>query len=227
MSFRSPSPPRPRRGTRGGYRIPGMTHGSAPEPEPTSTAGTAGADTPQDSHAQGPAEETGARAGFAAGYAEGLAQGRAEAAAEMQPAIDSLRRLREQLEAPLVSLERQLAELVTDGALHLARHVLRAELAASPDKVAAVVTEVLAEAGAARSAGQSLRMRVSPDDLACVRNALGETDVALEPDGDIARGGAEVVLAADGTDTVHRIEWDARLETRWSEIAACLALPGD
>jgi len=204
-----------------------MAHTAPQEPAPGGPETRDGTPEPEIARSQERAVQEGRQTGYEDGFAEGLRAGREAAAEELRRALAALERLREQIEAPLISAEKRLADILTEGALHLARHVIRAELSADPGKISAVVREVLEEAAAARTAGQSLSMRVNPADLSRVEPIADEIGVDLEGDPEIERGGARVTLADSDANTVHRIEWDARLDTRWSAIEASLMPPGE
>lgn len=151
--------------------------------------------------------------GYTAGEAAGFAAGEARAAevtAQRAAALDGMIR---DLAAPLAELDRELVESVGELALLIARHLVRRELKASPGEVVGVVRESLRHLPVA---SRGTRLRLNPDDLDLVRDALAlgneEMDWRLEADPLVSRGGCIVETETS------RI--DATVETRLNAIAS-------
>lgn len=148
-------------------------------------------------------------AGEAAGYADGEARS-ADVTAQRLRALDGMVR---ELQAPLAELDRDLVESVGELALLIARHLVRRELKAEPGEVVGVVRETIRHLPVA---SRGTRLRLNPDDVELVRDALalGNEDLGwrLEADPLIARGGCIVETETS------RI--DASVETRLAAIAS-------
>ena len=111
------------------------------------------------------------------------------------------------------------ASLARSAAL-MARQVLRAELAATPEHVAEVARDAV---NAVLMSARQMVVRVHPDDLALVSQGASEVLQArggrLVADAGVSRGG--VVIDSD-VGTV-----DASIESRWTQAAAALGSPAD
>jgi flagellar assembly protein FliH len=147
---------------------------------------------------------------FDLGRREGLEQGRREIRAQVarvEAIIQSLAR-------PLERMDDRLMEEIAALALAIARHLVRREIKADPGQIMAVVRQA---AGALPSSSRRVRLYVSPQDAAIVREhltALPERDGAwqLIEDPALERGGCRI-------ETEHsRI--DASVERRLAAIAA-------
>ncbi|MEW6583718.1 MAG: FliH/SctL family protein [Actinomycetota bacterium] len=105
--------------------------------------------------------------GFEAGYAAGIAQAQADAHAEVHDAVQALRHVVAALEQRIADIEQASAPAAAAFAVEVAARVLRAEVAARPERVVEVVR------GAMRRAADRERIvvRVNPADLAACRDA--------------------------------------------------------
>jgi flagellar biosynthesis/type III secretory pathway protein FliH len=144
------------------------------------------------------------------GYAEGFEAGRAEAHADLKPAFaalsDAVERLREHEAAAADAVEAQAAEL----AVQIAEKVVAGALEVEPERVLDVVR------GALRAIVERERIviLVNPEDLAIVREGMGEIagqlggieHVDVQEERRVARGGT-VVRTTIG-------EVDARIATK-------------
>ena len=123
--------------------------------------------------------------------------------------------LLQSLGAELGGLQQDMARTLAIAATHLARQIVRSELATRPDLVAAVAQEAI---DTLLLSAQHITLRVHPDDHPLV--ALGAADVLaargarLLADAAMARGG---VLVESDIGVI-----DATLETRWRRVAASL-----
>jgi flagellar assembly protein FliH len=144
----------------------------------------------------------GRREGHAKGHAEGYAQGRTEGLAAGLPA--ALRRADSELAGAVLAL-----------ALEVARQVVHRTLRAEPEWVLPLVQDLLHAEPALQG---EPRLLLHPDDVALVRNSLGnELQAAgwqVRPDETMSRGGCRVQSATG--------EMDASLETRWKSVTAAL-----
>ncbi|PKO55338.1 MAG: flagellar assembly protein FliH [Betaproteobacteria bacterium HGW-Betaproteobacteria-19] len=162
-------------------------------------------------HAEGYAEghasglSDGLEAGRTAGYAEGKARAETEAA--------RLKTLADNLDQALAQLDTEVAEDLLALSIEIARQVLQHTLAAHPDGVADTVRSALAQVTQAHA-----QIRLNPDDLALVREHLGEQlshgNHRLIEDSSIARGGCRV--EASGA------QIDATMDTRWRRVLESL-----
>jgi flagellar assembly protein FliH len=164
--------------------------------------------------------------------AEGRAQGEAEArgamaeqAAALQSAADALRAAWGQLAAPLAAKEQDLAELVTELAFLLARHITGVEAATHPAVLQNLVTRLITEAAAERGPRQTLILRLHPADQAHLAAAISPETATLLADDTIAQGGARLEIITPDGDPIDKIEWDATLDSRFDAIRTALGLP--
>jgi flagellar assembly protein FliH len=123
---------------------------------------------------------------FEQGYAEGERTGKQMGEAM----VESIRKRYEKSVVELAAAHRQMAQLMEEEtvrlALEIARKVVQRELALDPDLVAALATVALK-----RLAGhQSITLRVSRNDFAGVRDAIGLVNpaVTVKEDATLERG---------------------------------------
>ena len=125
--------------------------------------------------------------------------------------------LMQSLAGELDGLQQDMARTLAISATHLARQIVRAELATRPDLVARVAQEAL---DTLLLSARHITLRVHPDDHALV--ALGAATVLaargarLLGDGTIARGGC---LVESDIGVI-----DASLDARWRRAAAALGI---
>ena len=169
--------------------------------------------------------------GEADGRARGEAEGRrlaqaAQAAndAAVALAVSALDMAWQQLIAPLAQKEEAVAELVTELAFVLARHIVDLEVALRPETVRPLVEGLVAEAGHTRGAQQSIVIRLHPEDHTLLAPCTTIEHAHLLADTQITRGGTIVELIAAGGDPIDKIEWDATIETRLASVRAALGL---
>lgn len=164
------------------------------------------------------------------GRAHGAEQGRAEAKAATEAArhaaISAFHAATRQLEAPLAGLEDDIAEMVTDLAFILARHIIGAELQTNAESIRALVSQLLREAASERNPGRNILVRVNPEDEKTLQNEDQPENTKLIGDASITRGGAIIEITSP-RDPVEKIEWDATIEARLAILRNGLALPGD
>jgi flagellar assembly protein FliH len=117
--------------------------------------------------------------------------------------------------AQMDNLQQDMANAVAAAAVALARQVVRSELAARPEQVAAVAEEALETL---LLSARHVTVRVHPDDHALVAQGAAETLAArgarLLPDAAVTRGGC---LVESDIGII-----DASIETRWRRAAAAL-----
>ncbi len=162
--------------------------------------------------------------GREAGLAEGRKAGEDETKSALQSAALALRDAWAQLDAPLAKKEQDLAELVTDLAFELARHIIGSEVTASAAGLKKLVVELVQEAAAERRPGQSILVRLNPADHAAIISVADIENVNLFADPKISRGGALLEIFAPGAEASDKITWDATIEARIETIKAALAL---
>lgn len=161
------------------------------------------------------------------GYDHGAARGRADAKAETKAAllaaISAFQEASRQLEIPLAGLEDDIAEMVTDLAFILARHIIGIELKSTPESIRALVTKLVREAASERNPGQNILLRVNPEDQKTIQNEAPPENTIMIGDPSITRGGALIEITSS-SDPVEKIEWDATIEARLRILRNGLAL---
>jgi flagellar biosynthesis/type III secretory pathway protein FliH len=130
----------------------------------------------------------------------------------------------EALAQPLSTLKSDLAEAVADGAQHLARLLVGAAVEIDPQALTGVVAGILEEAAEADAGGAMLRIHVPPDAVSMVTELIKPHEVEVIADEQLAPGDVRATLSQTSGDPAHRIEWDARLETRWEATRKALGL---
>ena len=166
-----------------------------------------------EARAQGRAE--GQREGLAKGRAEGHAEGLASGLAAASAHAEQLLAVAASLPAALRRAESELADAILTLALDVARQVVHRTLRAEPEWVLPLVQDLLHAEPALQG---EPRLLLHPDDVALVKNSLGnELQIAgwqVRADDTLARGGCRVQSASG--------EMDASLETRWKSVTAAL-----
>lgn len=158
------------------------------------------------------------QAGYQDGYRDGLValeSFKQSFAAQMATQLGTLVA---GFDAEFAQLEQQIADTVARTATALARQVVRSELAARPELVAAVAAQAVE---AVLLSAKHIRVHVHPEDQALV--AQGAADVLaargarLIADTSVSRGGCRV------ESDLGRI--DAGIEARWAQAAESLGQP--
>jgi flagellar assembly protein FliH len=155
------------------------------------------------------------QAGYQDGYRDGLVALDSFKQAFAAQMTAQLGALVASFDAEIARLESQIAEGVAASATALARQVVRDELAARPELVAAVASQAVE---AVLLSAKHIRVHVNPDDLPLVQqgaaDALAARNARLMPDAAVSRGGCRI------ESDLGRI--DATIETRWAQAAAAL-----
>src|ERR1700740_2899767 len=110
--------------------------------------------------------------GRAAGEQAGHAAAHAETASLAAPAIKALQEAWTQLGAPLRQREQEMAGLVTDLALQVARPIIGVEVSVQAEGLRTLVAQLLQEAAAERTAQQRITVRLNPADHAVLEPLL-------------------------------------------------------
>lgn len=190
---------------------PGSFGGAEAAPGPAADASRAPA-TPADTAAQLQAAR---QAGYQDGYRDGLVALDAFKQSYAQQVTAQMGTLAGAFRERLDQLEAGLAGQVAEVAIALARQVLRSELAARPETVAAVAQEALA---ATLVSAQQIGLHLHPDDHALVSTHAGEALAArgarLIPDAALSRGGCVVETEVGVI--------DASIEARWRRATAAM-----
>jgi flagellar biosynthesis/type III secretory pathway protein FliH len=139
-------------------------------------------------------------------------------------AVTALDAAWQQLIAPLAQKEGAIAELVTELAFVLARHVVGLEIALRPDSVKPLVDGLIAEASCMRGAEQTIVIRLHPEDHALLSPCTMIEHAHFLADAQVTRGGTIVELIASGGDPIDKVEWDGTIETRLATVRAALGL---
>ncbi|VTU33361.1 flagellar assembly protein FliH [Variovorax sp. PBL-E5] len=160
-------------------------------------------------------EAEGRQDGWTQGHAEGHTAGLATGLAAASAHAEHLRALAATLPAALQRAQSELADAILTLALDVARQVVHRTLRAEPEWVLPLVQDLLHAEPALQG---EPRLLLHPDDVALVKNSLGnELQIAgwqVRPDDTMARGSVRVQSASG--------EMDASLETRWKSVTAAL-----
>lgn len=135
--------------------------------------------------------------GFAAGHSDGFVQGQREgleaAAAQCQSQVERLQAILRCLAAPLESLDEEVERSLAALAVAIARQVVRGDLTIRPEQILLLVRETI---DALPIAVRNVRLHLHPDDLALVRESLGEeienAQWVMREDATVDRGGCRV-----------------------------------
>lgn len=165
--------------------------------------------------------------GRQSGEQQGRAAARAETEAAMQSAVSAFQQAKRQLEAPLASLEDDIAEIVVDLAFRMARHIIGVEVKSGNASVRPLVAQLVREAEAERNPGQSIVMRLNPDDEKTLESQDRPENTRIIADASISRGGAIVEIVVPDGDPIEKIEWDATIEARLAALRDSLAMRDD
>lgn len=170
----------------------------------------------------------------AAGRAQGEAEARSAALAEqatqeaaVNAAVSAFGAAWAQLSAPLAQKEKELAELITELAFMLARHIIGVEVTLNAEGVKLLVDALLTEAARERGAQQSIVIRLNPEDHAVLEPYVRIDHAHMLADTHVARGGTIIELIAPGGDPIDKVEWDAQIETRLETMRSALSLGDD
>ncbi|MDP3824025.1 MAG: flagellar assembly protein FliH [Burkholderiales bacterium] len=186
-------------------------------PEPSASTARAAAEPPR----QDPAELLAAQlraarqSGYQDGYRDGLValEGFKQSFASQTTAQIGL--LVQSLSAGMNGLQQDMARTLAICATHLARQIVRTELATEPARIAMVAHEAL---DTLLLSAQHITLRVHPDDHALVAQGAAEVLAArgarLLSDVSMTRGGC---LVESDIGVI-----DASIETRWRRAAAAL-----
>jgi len=157
------------------------------------------------------------QAGYQDGYRDGLVALDAFKQSYATQTSAQIGALVQSLGAEFDGLQQDMARTLAISATHLARQIVRSELATRPDLVAQVAHEAI---DTLLLSAKHITLRVHPDDHAFV--AAGAADVLaargarLLSDAALTRGGC---LVESDIGVI-----DATLETRWRRVAASLGI---
>ncbi len=145
--------------------------------------------------------------GFATGWEEGKTQAWQEHAPQWQENVQKLQRLLAALEANYRTLPEQLGPAVVSLSIEIARAVLQQELGESASRH----TQLLVERLLRETTVRPLTVRLHPEDLTLVSEAVQISDgVTLQPDPSIEPGSV-LIEHPD-------LAIDAQLSTRWRRV---------
>lgn len=160
------------------------------------------------------------QSGYQDGYRDGLAgleEFRHSFARQVALQLDTLTAA---YQHELDALQQHLARAVAGAAEQVARQVVRSELAARPEHIAALAQEAI---DTLLMSARHITLRVHPDDHALVAEGVGEALAArgarLVADAALTRGGCAVDADIGAV--------DATLQTRWSRAVAALGRDAD
>jgi len=155
------------------------------------------------------------QSGYQDGYRDGLVALEGFKQSFAHQATLQVGQLVKAIGSQLDAMQQEMAEALAATALALAGQIVRSELAARPESVAAVAQEALETL---MLSARHITLRVHPDDQPLVAEGAGELLAArgarLVADSDVARGGC-VVESNIGL-------VDASIETRWRRAAASI-----
>ena len=161
--------------------------------------------------------EEGRRQGHAEGLEAGLREGYADGKARAEAEAQRLVALADQLDTALTGLEHEVAEELMALAIELARRVVGQIATRQPEHILDTVRGALAQVPHVHA-----HIRLHPDDLALVREHLGEqlthAGHRLLEDMNLARGDCR--LDAQGAQV------DATLQTRWRRVLESIGHEG-
>ncbi|BBB66495.1 flagellar assembly protein H [Undibacterium sp. YM2] len=166
-------------------------------------------------HAREAAKQEGFAAGYKEAYERGLKDGQETAYAEtmeqVQLEILALQQMAQAFSEQLHSASQQMGNELMHLAMDMAQAMLKAKLDSDPTVILPIVEEAIAQLASVQQPAQIL---LHPDDVAMVKNQLGE---ALSEDGwrivsdtNMERGGCKLV-------TQHNLV-DASYSTRWKKL---------
>jgi flagellar assembly protein FliH len=186
-------------------------------PAPASSAATDAA--PEPNAGEWKAVADAARlAGYQDGYRDGLSALESFKQSFARQMSSQFAPLLHSFDSQLGALEQRIAAGVAEVATRLARQVVRSELAARPELVAAVATQAV---DAVLLSARHIRVHVNPEDLALVEAGAAEALAArggrLIADAALSRGGVRV------ESDMGRI--DASIEARWTQAAEQIGQP--
>jgi len=186
---------------------------SAASPQGAATAEAERPADPAELHAQ--QVRAARQSGYQDGYRDGLVALEGFKQSFAHQATLQVGQLVKAIGSQLDAMQQEMAEALAATALALARQIVRSELAARPESVAAVAQEALETL---MLSARHITLRVHPDDQPLVAEGAGELLAArgarLVADSGIARGGC-VVESDIGL-------VDASIETRWRRAAASI-----
>jgi flagellar assembly protein FliH len=191
---------------------PGDLAGATP-----ATAPAAAAEAPHVDPAEQLAEQVRAarQSGYQDGYRDGLVALEGFKQSFAHQATLSVGQLVKSIGGQLDAMQQEMAEALAATALSLARQIVRSELAARPECVAAVAQEALETL---MLSARHITLRVHPDDQPLIAEGAGELLAArgarLVADAEVARGGC-IVESNIGL-------VDASIETRGRRAAATI-----
>jgi flagellar assembly protein FliH len=191
---------------------PGDLSGTVPAASPPAAAETPPVDPVE---RQAELVRQARQAGYQDGYRDGLVALEGFKQSFAHQATLQVGQLVKAIGGQLDAMQQEMAEALAATALALARQIVRSELAARPESVAAVAQEALETL---MLSARHITLRVHPDDQPLVAEGAGELLAArgarLVADSGVARGGC-VVESNIGL-------VDASIETRWRRAAASI-----
>jgi flagellar assembly protein FliH len=150
-----------------------------------------------------------------AARAEGYAAGLAAAQADAESSRARMKQLAESFGHALDNLDFQLADMVLELALDVARQVITAELTVHPERILDVVNLALKQMA---ESSREARLLLNPEDAVLVRphldQVLDKTRLRIVEDVRIVRGGC-LIEATQG-------DLDATLSARWRQVVQVL-----
>ena len=153
--------------------------------------------------------------GYQDGYRDGLVALEAFKQSFASQSSAQIGELVQSLDQEFAGLRQEMARSLAVAATHLARQIVRAELATTPALIASVAQEAL---DAMLLSAQHITLRVHPDDTALVAQGAAEVLAArgarLVGDASLSRGGC---LVESNIGLI-----DARIESRWRRAVASL-----
>lgn len=156
--------------------------------------------------------------GYEAGFAAGQEAGQQAAMAQVEEKLGHLETLANNFRQALLDLDQVAADQLLHLSLEIARQVLRSELHAHPENLAAVVREGLAALPLNHG---PVALHVSPEDASLIGEHLGElftqSGRRIIEDSAVTPGGCRLLAGAS--------EVDATIETRWKRVLESIGAP--
>lgn len=204
-----------------GYRT-GYAEGKAEGYQAGFTAGHAEGYTQGEREGRQAGEAQGHADGFAAGQREGVEQAKAEWGPRWAEQCDALNRLVSEIATAWQQMPQKLAEPIATLAIEIARSVLQEELKTHPETVVALAQKMLAS-----ETRRPVTVKLHPDDLTLVRDAVGEPEgVRWQADPELTRGSVWMEGESFLVDATLPNRW-RRLVSRINPAAATWAIGDD
>ncbi len=162
------------------------------------------------------------------GYQSGVAKAEKELSVQVNLAKEACKILTDvqcQIGKPLERREAELADLVTELAFIVARHVVHEEVKTNRDSLRHLVEDLIVEASNECADPQMIVIKVCPSDADVIKSLVQEHGIRMDVDKTIEQGGAMLTIESTSGDPLNRYSWDATIASRMAAIGDKLSLP--